>query len=117
MTRFEAAGLLNEIVAFAQEIICRPLGDLTARREHCEALQARLEAAIAVRTSDGHILDNGAPALLDAIGRQILRRSFYDEAGAAIWEGVIGHLVPIARSDAGAILARMHDSAPEKVTR
>ena len=40
MTRFEAAGLLNEIVAFAQEIICRPLGDLTARREHCEALQA-----------------------------------------------------------------------------
>lgn len=117
MTPFEAAGLLNEIVTFAQEIICRPLGDLTARQQRCEALQGRLEAAIAGRMSDGHILDNGAPALLDAIDRQILRRSYYDEAGAAIWEGVIGHLVPIARSDAGAILARMHDNAPERVTR
>jgi hypothetical protein len=117
MTPFEASGLLQEIVTFAQEILCRPLGDLTVRRQRCEALQGRLEAAIAESRGEGHLLDNGAPALLHAIDRVLYRRHCYDEAGAAVWEGVIGHLMPIARTDSGAILARAHDNTPERATR
>jgi len=117
MTPFEASGLLQEIVTFAQEILCRPLGDLTTRRQRCEALQGRLEAAIIDSAGISHLLDNGAPALLHAIDRVLYRRHCYDEVGAAVWEGVIGHLMPIARTDSGAILARARDNTPERVMR
>jgi hypothetical protein len=116
MTPYEASGLLLEIVGFAQEVLCRPIADLTTRRQRCEALDGTLETAIAASGSGSRFLDNAAPMLLHAVDRSLYRRSLYDEAGAKDWDGVIGHLMPIARADAGAALASMHDT-PERATR
>ena len=115
MTPYEASGLLLEIVGFAQEILCRPLGD-QPRRLRCEALEGALETAIAASGTGARFLDNAAPVLLHAIDRSLYCRHLFNEAGAKDWDGVIGHLMPIARADAGAALASMHD-APERPTR
>jgi hypothetical protein len=117
MTPYEASGLLIEIVGFAQEILCRPpTGDLDPRRLRCEALEGTLEAAIAASGTGARFLDNAAPALLHAVDRSLYCRHLFNEIGAKDWDGVIGHLMPIARADAGAALASMHDT-PERPTR
>ncbi len=110
MTSQEAVHLLNEIVAFAQEIICRPLGNLMERCACCEELEAKLEGMIAVSAGASRFLDNGAPSLLFAIDRTLYHRHLCNEEMAAKWDAVIGHLMPMVRSDAAAVLASMHEA-------
>ena len=116
MTPFETAGLLGDIVAFAQDVICRPQFDLQARRELCEALEARLESEIAASTGGSRFLDNGAPLLLTAIDRALYRRHLCDEDMAEKWDSIIGNLMPLTRADARAALESMSD-VQERPTR
>jgi hypothetical protein len=104
MTALEAVDLLTRICGFAQELLCRPLADPGARRERCEALETELEIAIAGSAQLGRFLDNGAPLLLTAIDRSLYRRHLLDEDGAADWDCLIGHLMPLVRRDAGRAL-------------
>lgn len=99
-----AHALLNDIVAFAQDVLCRPTVRQSEHRQQCETFEAQLEAAIAAGTSFNRHLDNGAPLLLTAIDRALFKRHCGDEDGAARWESLIGHLMPMVRADAGAAL-------------
>lgn len=117
MMAYEASGLLLEIVGFAQEILCRPLSDLNERRQRCEALQGKLEQAIAIGGSGVRFLDNFAPALIHAIDRSLYCRHLSNEAGGNDWDSAVGFFMPKTRGDASAALAYMHDNEPERPTR
>lgn len=109
--------LISDVVALAGDVLCRPLANARDTRERCEALRAQVEEAIASSTSFGVHLDNGTPFLLDAIDKVLLKRHAADRHGAAVWEGVVGHLLPIARTDAGLSLEMSRQVLTERPTR
>jgi hypothetical protein len=109
--------LISDVVALAGDVLLRPLAGVRETRERADALRDRVEAAIADNTSFGLHLDNATPFLLDAIDKVLLKRQGGDREGAAIWEGVVGHMLPIARQDAGAVLEMSREVLMERPTR
>jgi hypothetical protein len=109
--------IINDVVAFAQQIICRPTIELTQRRERCEELQAKLETAIGAGTSLSRFLDNGAPLLLHAIDRALFARHCLEDDRADRWDSIIGHLMPLTRRDAGDALEMSSEILRERPTR
>jgi hypothetical protein len=112
----EAATLLSEIVTFAQEVTCKPVGEIAVRREHCVFLESRLQEAIADDAGSKRYLDNFAPLLLKAAARGLDCRQWQNEDAAAKWESLIGHLMPFVRADGAAALSSMQ-SEPDRPTR
>jgi hypothetical protein len=116
---FAVVDLLGQIVALAQDVLCRPAGDRADRRARCEELDLKLEAAIASAGGAGaRFLDNFAPMLLQAIERALLKRQYGDEQGAAQWESLVGSLMPQVRADSARALDWLAEiSRTEKVAR
>jgi hypothetical protein len=109
--------LISDVVALAIDLLSRPLANPRDTRERSEALRAQVEEAIANTTSFGIHLDNGTPFLLDAIDKVLLKRQVGDREGAAVWEGVVGHMLPIARQDGGKALEMSREVLTERPTR
>jgi hypothetical protein len=114
----EAVGLLGEIVAFAQEVSCKPvIGEANVRREHCEFLESKLQEAISSNAASRRYLDNFAPLLIKACDRGLVSRHWQNEDAAVKWESLIGHLMPLVRADGAAALSSLRDDQPDRPTR
>ncbi len=104
-----AASIILDCTALAEELVARPVGDVTTRRQRCEELTQRLEAEARSTVAGGRYLDNFAPLLLQAIDRALYHRHCANEAQAVKFDAVVGHLLPHARDDAAAAMSSMSE--------
>ncbi|MGA9855079.1 MAG: hypothetical protein WBR29_07380 [Gammaproteobacteria bacterium] len=105
MSFVEDIALLNAITGFAGEIATKPRAIVPAEWwTRCDTLDAQFAAA---HSAYPDLIRNFAPLLLTSIRRALMAR-FHGEESRVVekWDCLVGHLMPLVRGDAAAILAR-----------